>query len=145
MKIRSFIYLMVFLFIGLIIFNYGNEKEIAPPASISKQDICTDFENLQDNDVPAGQLGGIYYTTHISFPDDFLGDKGDEFYVSMEDGHNTLTQRYIIEEIGASEEKSGNLVYKLKINWENYVPPAGKFETYRYDGKKWTKIPVKKK
>lgn len=144
MKIRSFIYLVVFLIVGFIIFQYGEGREIKAPASISKNDILTDFADLKDNDIPAGKLGGTYYTTHISFPDDFTGDQGDEFYVSMEDGHNTLTQRYIIEQIGASKEKSGKLVYKLKVSWENYVPPTGKYETYKYDGKSWTKMPVSK-
>lgn len=143
MKIRSFIYLTVFLIIGFILFKYGDSQEIMPPASLDKDAIMTDFADLKDNDIPVGKLGGIYYTTQICFPDDFMGDQGDEFYVSMEDGHVTLTQRYIIEEVGATKEKSGNLVYKLKADWENFVPPAGKYETYKYDGKNWTKIKAK--
>ena len=145
MKIRSFIYLLAFLIIGLIIFKYGDGREIIPPASISKQDILTDFADLRDNDIPDGTMGGTYFTTAISFPDDFVGDQGDEFYVSMEDGHVALTQRYIIEQIGASKEKSGKLVYKLKANFENYTPPAGKYETRKYDGKTWTEVPAGKK
>lgn len=144
MKIRSFIYLIVFLIIGLIIFKYGDGREIVPPASIGKQDILADFVDLQDNDVPEGTLGGTYYTTAISFPDDFMGDQGDEFYVSMEDGHVALTQRYIIEQIGATKEKSGQLVYKLKANFENFTPPAGKYETHNYDGKTWSKVAAAK-
>ena len=145
MKIRSFIYLIVFLLIGLLIFKYGEGQEIVPPESVSKQDILTDFADLQDNDIPAGTLGGTYFTTAVSFPDDFVGDQGDEFYVSMEDGHVALTQRYIIEQIGASEDKSGKLIYKLKANFENFTPPAGKYETHKYDGKSWSKVPATKK
>lgn len=145
MKIRSFIYLIAFIVIGLIIFKYGDGKEIVPPSSIGKQDILKDFADLQENDVPQGTMGGTYFTTAISFPDDFVGDQGDEFYVSMEDGHVALTQRYIIEQIGATKEKSGKLIYKLKANFENYTPPAGKYETHKYDGKTWTKVPAEKK
>ncbi len=145
MKIRSFIYLIVFVAVGLIIFKYGEGQDIVAPTSISKQEILADFADLQDNDIPEATLGGTYFPTSISFPDDFVGDQGDEFYVSMEDGHVTLTQRYIIEQIGASKEKSGKLVYKRKANWENYTPPAGKYETHKYDGKTWTKVPATKK
>ena len=144
MKIRSFIYLIVFLVVGLIIFKYGEGQEMVAPTSISKQDILADFVDLQNNEIPEAALGGTYYTTAISFPDDFIGDQGDEFYVSMEDGHVTLTQRYIIEQIVASNEKSGKLVYKLKANWENFIPPAGKYETHKYDGKTWTTVPATK-
>ena len=145
MKIRSFIYLIVFLIVGFIIFKYGEGQEIVAPTSISKQEILADFADLQDNDIPEATLGGTYFTTAISFPDDFVGDQGDEFYVSMEDGHAPLTQRYIIEQIGATKEKSGKLVYKLKANWENFTPPAGKYETHKYDGKTWTTVPTTKK
>lgn len=145
MKIRSFIYLIVFLIVGFIIFKYGDGQEIAAPASINKQDILTDFADLQNNDIPKATLGGTYFTTAVFFPDDFVGDQGDEFYVSMEDGHVTLTQRYIIEQIGASKEKSGKLVYKLKANWDNFTPPAGKYETHKYDGKTWTTVPAANK
>ena len=142
MKIRSFIYLIVFLIVGFIIFKYGDGQEIVAPTSISKQAVLADFADLQNNEIPEAELGGAYFTTAISFPDDFVGDQGDEFYVSMEDGHVTLTQRYIIEQIGASEGKSGKLVYKLKANWENFTPPAGKYETFKYDGKTWTTVPA---
>lgn len=144
MKIRSFIYLTVFLIIGFFLFKYGDGREIVPPASIDKEAVMTDFADLKDNDVPAGKVGGAYYTTQIAFPDDFVGDQGDEFYVSLEDGHVALTQRYIIEEVGATKEKSGKLIYKLKANWENFVPPAGKYETYKYDGKSWSLVEQKK-
>lgn len=143
MKIRSFIYLTVFLIIGFIMFKYGDGKDIMPPASIDKDTVMADFADLKDNEVPAGKVGGTYYTTQIAFPEDYMGDQGDEFYVSMEDGHVTLTQRYIIEEVGATKEKSGKLVYKVKASWDNFVPPAGKYETYKNDGKSWTKIPAK--
>lgn len=145
MKIRSFIYLTVFIIVGFVLFKYGDGREIMPPASISQEAVMADFADLKDNDVPAGKLGGTYYTTQVAFPDDYTGDQGDEFYVSMEDGHVALTQRYIIEEVGASKEKSGKLVYKLKASWEDFIPPAGKFETYEYDGKSWNKTPADQK
>lgn len=142
MKIRSVIYLIVFLMVGLVLFKYGEGREIVAPTSISKPDILADFADLKDNEIPEAALGGIYYTTAIYFPDDFVGDQGNEFYVSMADGHVTLTQRYIIEQIGGSKEKSGKLVYKLKSNWENFTIPAGKYETHKYDGKTWSTVPA---
>lgn len=143
MKIRRFIYLIVFGMVAFMIFKYGDGREIVPPQSISKQDVLNDFADLQDNQgIPSGTLGGNYFTTEVFYPDDYIGDQGDEFYVSMEDGHDMLTQKYTIKEIGSTQEKSGKLQYELKDNWENFKPPAGKYESYKYDGKKWTKVPA---
>ncbi len=140
MKMRRYIYLIVFVMVGFMIYQYGDGKTIAPPQSISKQDVMKDFADLKGNkDIPSATLGGNYFATEVFFPDDYVGEQGDEFYVSMEDGHVMLTQKYIIEVIGASKDKSGKLLYKLKDNWENFRPPAGKYESYKYDGKTWTK------
>jgi len=145
MKARRVIYLLAFLLVGFIVFKYGQGNEITPAPSISKQDVLKDFADLKDNqDIPDGTLGGSYYTTAVFFPDDYVGDRGDEFYVSMEDGHVMLTQKYTIQEIGATKEKSGKLLYKVKDNWENFRPPTGKYETYKYDGQKWVKTEAPK-
>lgn len=140
MKIRTVVYLLVFAFMAYFLYNYNQVEAIVAPPSITQQQIFSDFADLTDNDIPAASLGGQFFTTEIFFPDDFVGDAGNEFYVSMEDGHVLYTQRYIIQEIDAQQGKAGKLVYKLKANWENFRPPAGKYESYKFDGEKWKKV-----
>lgn len=140
MKIRRMIYLLVFALLAYFLYVNSQTELIAAPQSITQQEIFADFADLTENDIPEASLGGQYFTTEIFFPDDYVGDAGDEFYVSMEDGHTIYTQRYIIQEIGAQSEKAGKLVYKLKANWENFQPPAGKYESYKFDGEEWNKV-----
>lgn len=146
MKARRIIYLIVFLMAAVFIFKYGDNRQIVfYPDSISKQDVLKDFADLSDNkNIPAGELGGNYFATEVFFPDDYIGDQGDEFYVTLEDGHMQLTQKYLIEKVATKGDKSGILKYKLKENWENFKPPAGKYESYKFDGKKWTKVDAPK-
>ena len=140
MKIRRVIYLLAFALVAYFLYLNSQAGVIVSPQSITKQEIFSDFADLSGNNIPKATLGGQYFTTEVFFPDDFVGDAGNEFYVSMEDGHTLYTQRYIIEEIGAQPKKAGKLVYKLKVNWENFRPPARKYESYKFDGKKWTKV-----
>ncbi|CFX53308.1 Uncharacterized [Syntrophomonas zehnderi OL-4] len=143
MKTRNVIYLITFAIIAFLIFKYGGGEDTPPLASISKQDVLEDFADLQDNPgIPSGTLGGTYYTTEVFFPDDYTGDLGNEFYVAMEDGHSILTQKYVIYKTTAQTDQSESLQYKLKDSWEDFKPPAGKYESHKYDGKKWIKVEV---
>lgn len=140
MKTRGIIYLLAFALIAYFLYTNSQNEPIAPPQSITRQEIFADFADLRDNDIPEASLGGTFFTTEIFFPADFIGDAGDEFYVTMEDGHTLYTQRYIIEKEEARPDETARLIYKLKVNWENFRPPAGKYLSYKFDGEKWTKV-----
>jgi len=139
MKSRRILYLLAMALVAYFLYTNTQTKTIDTPQSITHQQIFTDFADLSDNDIPEATLGGTFFTTEIFFPGDFTGDAGDEFYVTMEDGHTMYTQRYIIEKETQSD-KTAKLVYKLKVNWENFRPPAGKYESYKFDGEKWTQV-----
>jgi hypothetical protein len=36
------------------------------------------------------------------------------------------------------KDLSVKLVYQAKANWEGFRPPDGKYESYQFDGEKWT-------
>jgi hypothetical protein len=141
MKSRRIIYLLAVALVAYFLYTNNTHTEtIDAPQAITHQQIFTDFADLKDNSIPKATLGGTYFTTEVFFPRDFTGDAGDEFYVSMEDGHTMYTQRYIIYKEQIQSDKTAKLVYKLKANWENYRPPAGKYESYKFDGEKWTQV-----
>ena len=137
---RRIIYI-IFLAVGAyIIYNLGlSNPGTDPIANIDKKAILQDFSDLRDNNVPPGTLGGSFYPTYLFFPKDFQGKNGDEFYLSMEDGHIMLTQKYIIQPQVSKDGKPTQLLYQVKDTWENYRPPLGKFETYSFNGEIWNK------
>lgn len=128
------------LILGYVYYYSSHKAEVISVPSISREIILQDFKDLEDNEIPKGQLGGTFYPTIINFPTDFSGHKGQEFYVTMEDGHIILTQKYLIELID-NEGQQQELMYKVKDNWENFIPPEGKFESYSFDysKQKWVK------
>lgn len=141
MKTRGIIYLLAFALIAYFLYSGSqNNEPIVAPQSINRQAILADFADLSDNDIPEASQGGTFVTSEIFFPADFNGDGGDEFYVTMEDGHTLYTQRYIIEKAQTEPDETVRLVYRLKANWENFRPPVGKYESHKFDGEKWTEI-----
>ena len=140
MKPRRIIYLLAMALVAYFLYTNTQTETIDTPQSITHKEIFADFADLSDNDIPEATLGGTFFTTEIFFPADFIGDAGDEFYVTMEDGHTMYTQRYIIEKKINQPDETAELVYKLKVNWENFRPPAGKYESYKFDGEKWTQV-----
>ncbi len=137
MNTRRIIYLLALALVAYFLFAHNQTETKQPPPSISRQEIFADFADLADNDIPEATLGGTFFTTDVFFPADFIGEAGDEFYVTMEDGHNQYTQRYIIE-TKVQKDLSVELIYKPKANWQGFRPPEGKYESYKFDGEKWT-------
>ena len=140
MKPRRILYLLAMALVAYFLYTNTQTETIDTPQSITHKEIFADFADLSDNDIPEATLGGTFFTTEIFFPADFIGDAGDEFYVTMEDGHTMYTQRYIIEKKINQPDETAKLVYKLKVNWENFRPPAGKYESYKFDGEKWAQV-----
>jgi hypothetical protein len=140
MKSRRIFYLLALAVVAYYLYTNSQIETINTPSSITHKEIFADFADLSDNDIPEATLGGTFFTTEVFFPDDFTGDDGDEFYVTMEDGHTMYTQRYIIQMEETKPDETPKLVYRLKVNWENFRPPAGKYESYQFDGAKWTQV-----
>lgn len=139
MKPRRIAFLLAFILLAYYFYSVNKADTVSPPASITKQQIFTDFSDLQDNQMPEDSSGGTFKTLAVYFPDDFLGDEGDEFYVTMDNGSELYTQRYIIYG-EAPADKAVKLVYRLKVSWKNYRPPAGQYDSYNFDGDKWTEV-----
>lgn len=137
MKIRRILYLLALALLAYFLYTYNQTETVKAPPSITRQEIFADFADLADNDIPEATLGGTFFTTDVFFPADFIGEAGDEFYVTMEDGHTLYTQRYIIEMVN-QKDLPVKLIYKPKVNWEGFRPPDGKYESYKFDGEKWT-------
>ena len=143
MNIRRLIYVLALVIAALLIYNYNLEDkqspQLTPPeVTVSKESILNDFVDLTDKNTPEPVLGGTFYPTYGYFPADFQGKEGDMFYISMEDGHIGYTQKYSIQAI---DKTQGNkTTYELIDKWEDYRPPEGRFEKYRYDGSKWAKV-----
>lgn len=136
MRKRSVIYFLLFALIAFLFYQSETANHAKLPPVISKEEILTDFQDLEDNDIPEGKLGGNFYVTHLYFPAGFQGQKGDVFYVSLEDGHIVITQYYIIQK---EQDESEKLIYRVKDTWENFQPPDGKYETYVNNEGKWQK------
>ncbi|HRW12015.1 MAG TPA: hypothetical protein P5549_02710 [Syntrophomonas sp.] len=137
MNFRRVFYIIALALAAYFLYAHNQTETVRETPAISQQEIFADFADLADNDIPKATLGGTFFTTDVFFPADFLGEAGDEFYVTMEDGHTQYTQRYIIA-TEVQKDLSVKLVYQPKANWEGFRPPDGKYESYQFDGEKWT-------
>ncbi len=139
MNKRRWIYLVVFLAVFFLIYQNDKMQDINNISFISKDDLVKDFANLKDNqDLPEPVLGGTFHAVEMYFPADFMGQKGDAFYVYMEDGHIGVTQYYLIHP--ESEDEKAPLTYKVKDSWENFRIPEGKYESYDFTEQVWKKV-----
>ncbi len=136
MKARRPIYIIALALAVFLIYNWVPEKQESASLNISKEKILKDFENLKDKNIPMAVLGGTFYTTRAYFPLDFSGEAGNVFYVSMEDGHIAVTQKYMLK---YEKSSASSYVYDFIQRWEDYRPPQGRFETYSFNGSQWTK------
>ncbi|MEA1961672.1 MAG: hypothetical protein U9N81_10465 [Bacillota bacterium] len=137
MNKRRLIYIYIFLITIVFVYVYQESKsDILVDPFIDKQSIVEDFIDLSDNTIPSGILGGTFYATEIYFPEKFSGIKGDSFYVALEDGHVMITAHYNIVAANGDDAKEP-LLYEIKDSWDNFRPPAGKFESYNYLDETW--------
>lgn len=131
MNKRTIVYLILFLALGLFIYQSQCTHQVRMPPAISKSEILNDFK---DQDVPDDSIEETLSITHIFFPSGFQGQKGDVFYVTMKTGDKVLTRYYIIQEDKNNPEA---LDYNVKETWEDFQPPDGKYQTFVHSDGQW--------
>jgi hypothetical protein len=134
MNIRRILYIGAFCLIVAFLY-YNQQSEVTPiPPTLSEDSVLESFQ--QKSQIPEELAQTGYEATDIFFPDDYQGQAGDEFYVTLAQGDKFLTFKYLIR----TQEKGEELEYYLKDKWENYKPPAGKFRQYQRQDSGWKEI-----
>ncbi len=113
----------------------GDETLSKTPVPIDRQAIFDDFKDLSDNDIPAGVLGGTFFPGRLYLPEGYKGQAEDIFYLSIEDGHLLILQKYQVK-----QQPDGSLKYQLIQNLENQDEPEGSFEAYSLRKGEWQPV-----
>lgn len=116
--------------------NIDNQATISGiPAPIAKEVIFNDFKDISDNETPQAVLGGTFYLNRLYLPSSYSGTDGEVFYVSMEDGHIVVLQKY---QIGVQTD--GSLKYQVVETRDDIDKPSGDFEAYSLRKGEWQLI-----
>lgn len=135
MNIRRILYVAAFCAIAALLY-YNQQSDITPlPQAITRDSVLQVFKT-QTGQIPDDLIKAGYSPTDIYFPGDYEGQAGDEFYVSLAQGEKYLTLKYVIR----AKDSDDKLEYFNKDKWENFKPPAGKFEQYQLQDGAWKKV-----
>lgn len=129
MKWRRVIYIALVVLVAAIIFrNIPDTKPQPPEALLYQQVILHDFQHLEHSAYNRGE----YEPDSIYFPYNYIGDRGDAFYLSIKNKQGMTTLKYVL-----ARDSSGQLEYKLKNRWPDVTLPTDRFESYKYEDGKW--------
>jgi hypothetical protein len=135
MNIRRILYIGAFCLIAAFLY-YNQQSDIAPvPQEITQDSVLQAFKN-QTKQIPDDLLKAGYQPTDVYFTDDYEGQAGDEFYVSLAQGEKFITLKYVVR----AKDSNDKLEYYCKDRWENFKPPAGKFQQYQLQDGAWKKV-----
>jgi hypothetical protein len=136
MNIRRILYIAVFCAIAAFFYYNQQPSDITTvPQAIKQQSVLQTFK-AQTAQLPEDLTKAAYHPDGIYFPGDYQGQAGNEFYVSLAQGEKYLTLKYMIR----ATDSADRLEYYCKDRWENYRPPAGKFEQYQLQDGAWEKV-----
>lgn len=135
MNIRRILYVAVFCAIAAFFYYNQQSDNITVPPAITQQSVLQAFKT-QNAQLPDDLVQAGYHPDGIYFPGDYQGQAGNEFYVSLAQGEKYLTLKYMIR----ATDSPDKLEYYCKDRWENYRPPAGKFEQYQLQDGAWEKV-----
>lgn len=131
MNIRRIIYIVALCLIAAVVYYSGQESYTPGPEPITREAVLDAFTG--PTGIPEDLLRDNYHPADLYFSGDYEGNAGDEFYVTLAAGDKTITLKYLIRSVGSPAQ----LEYYCKDRWEEYKPPAGKFEHYVMQNNAW--------
>ncbi len=132
MNWRRVIYIALVVFVAAMIFrNVPDTKPEPPPPLFDQQVILHDFQHLEHS----AYDGGKYQPDSIYFPYNYIGDRGDAFYLSIKTEEGITTLKYVLD-----RKPSGQMEYNLKNRWPDVTLPTDRFESYKFENGKWITI-----
>ena len=136
MNWRRVIYIAVIVFVAAMIFrNIPDTKPESPAALFDQQVILHDFQHLEHSVYEEGK----YQPDSIYFPYNYVGDRGDAFYLSIKNNEGITTLKYVL-----NRKPSGQMEYELNNRWPDVTLPTDRFESYKYEDGKWVTITAAK-